>query len=264
MAEESASALRNELLEVDLRKSQVAPYFSAEVHSLTGVLPANSGLLQVMGISNIAQPLQKRHDNAATPRLLLLTLSDGHTKVSGIELQPISALKCSMAPGLKVLYKGGRVINGRLILTPDNIEVLGGRVKNLYESWKASELALRQRSGKGPQSKDGPPQFNLALRLDEAKATAAQKPTMLVSDLPQPLAAAQPQPQSQGGPGKRGLQAVTATVIPGEKERERSRDVDSGRDTGGGGRGRDRGGDRGSGRDSGRDSGGQGQVDEHG
>ena len=55
------------------------------------------------------------------PRVLTITLTDGHAKYTGVEVSRLPDFSPNMAPGGKVLYSGGRVLHGKLLLYTDNI-----------------------------------------------------------------------------------------------------------------------------------------------
>jgi hypothetical protein len=67
-----------------------------------------------------------------------LQVSDGHTKVNAVEIEHIPELKTNLRPGSKILYKGGMVIHGKLLLTQNNVKFLGGEVQQLVEAWQAN------------------------------------------------------------------------------------------------------------------------------
>jgi hypothetical protein len=78
--------------------------------------------------------------------MLKVVLTDGHSKVTGIELLPLSTLDCKTPPGTKVLLVGKTtpLVEGMLPLTPDTIMVVGGRVDTLIERWELQQnLAMR-------------------------------------------------------------------------------------------------------------------------
>jgi hypothetical protein len=43
-------------------------------------------------------------------------------------------------PGTKILIKSPHVRNGKLLLSEENAEVIGGQVHELYTSWKANKV----------------------------------------------------------------------------------------------------------------------------
>ncbi|XP_076445146.1 uncharacterized protein LOC143283032 [Babylonia areolata] len=68
-------------------------------------------------------------------RMLLLKMTDGHTELQGMEYRPIPALNASLQPGFKVVIHGQvKCRRGVLMLTADNVQVLGGEVDSLMEA----------------------------------------------------------------------------------------------------------------------------------
>ena len=71
------------------------------------------------------------------PHKLLLQDSKGIT-VYGIELVDIKGLSLSMSIGSKMALKNVAVARGVLLLEPATTTLLGGKIENLHESWKAN------------------------------------------------------------------------------------------------------------------------------
>ncbi|XP_029634765.1 recQ-mediated genome instability protein 1 isoform X1 [Octopus sinensis] len=68
-------------------------------------------------------------------RMLKMEMTDGTTVVHGIEYKSIPSLNVNINPGFKVLIKGKILCrNGVLMLSNENISVLGGEVDSLIES----------------------------------------------------------------------------------------------------------------------------------
>ena len=182
----TALSVYNILLARDLRRHHGAltPYFPADSYNATldFQLPTNDTdmhavVLQIVAMANINQP-GKHRDEDIQPRLLAITLSDGHNKMLGIEfemLHDISISKC--APGCKLLYRGGRVRKGKVLLTSTNCSFLGGEVPHILEAWQADKNAKHMRSlgfryPAASANGDQPPKFEVHLRSDHA-ATAS-------------------------------------------------------------------------------------------
>ena len=70
-------------------------------------------MAQVSSIKNISMP-GIAQDGNANPRLLKLTLTDGHSKVHAIEFAPVSSISLNTAPGTKVRLHSPAVVNGPL------------------------------------------------------------------------------------------------------------------------------------------------------
>lgn len=164
------------LLDSDLRKKPfVNPFFSESVGSMVrGQLQGNV-VLQIVSIVDISVPIRQAHrqrqsDLHRKNRLLVITLTDGHVKVTGIEHDHIPTLHVDIPPGDKVLFTGGEVCFGKLLLNGNNIKHIGGSVFHLRETWLANKIAQRTKlidSSKTSVSKgvevSGPPKFQLCL-----------------------------------------------------------------------------------------------------
>ncbi|RUS25152.1 hypothetical protein BC938DRAFT_472554 [Jimgerdemannia flammicorona] len=92
-------------------------------------------------------------DQLKFPRAMLkLTLTDGVQDVQAMEYKPLPALSMNSLLGLKVrsrhvfdaiLVKAPRVLRGVMLLEPDNVEIFGGAVPELYGSDLAAEVTRR-------------------------------------------------------------------------------------------------------------------------
>jgi len=95
--------------------------------------------------------------------MLKITMTDGVTNCHGVEFTKIDSINITKsAPGLKVRLKGKTlsVMGGLIKLTPENFELLGGKVDALIEKWKLQkELFYLQRTGVGTVAGDGPPKW---------------------------------------------------------------------------------------------------------
>lgn len=69
------------------------------------------------------------------PHKLLLQDAAG-TKVYGIELVPIPTVNTSMGIGTKLLLKDATVARGVILLEPNRVTVLGGKIEELHKVWK--------------------------------------------------------------------------------------------------------------------------------
>ncbi len=64
-------------------------------------------------------------------RLLKIAMHDGQQQVVGIEYRPISDLSVATSPGCKIVVRDAEIRRGLLLLTPTNVHVVGGAVKEL-------------------------------------------------------------------------------------------------------------------------------------
>lgn len=158
-------ALKKELLDTDIRRDPQpqrnlfpSQCINANFHSKVFLKENSSSkkseddiilpgpiVLQVTSLANITLP-PKRKLEESFPRMLSIGLTDGYTKLTGIELGKISNLKANFAPGFKVLYSGGEITRGKVILNDSNCKVLGGHVSYLAEAHQANLTAQKYRS----------------------------------------------------------------------------------------------------------------------
>lgn len=100
-------------------------------------------VLQISKVRNASAP-KANQDSQAAPRMLKLTLTDGHSFCQGVELSTISSISCDRTPpGSKVLIKNAKLKSGYLHLQPNNCTFLGGRVPALFEKWEISRNILK-------------------------------------------------------------------------------------------------------------------------
>lgn len=121
------------------QKFQLNGVFALQVNSMVDVGKPYYGQLQKVQGSD-----SRNVDVTAEPappwepkptRMMMLTMTDGDITVQGMEYKPISCLSGQMKPGCKVLVKGSVLCRrGILMLTADNVTVLGGEVDALAET----------------------------------------------------------------------------------------------------------------------------------
>lgn len=121
------------------QKFQLNGVFALQVNSMVDVGKPYYGQLQKVQGSD-----SRNVDVTAEPappwepkptRMMMLTMTDGDITVQGMEYKPISCLSGQMKPGCKVLVKGSVLCRrGILMLTADNVTVLGGEVDALVET----------------------------------------------------------------------------------------------------------------------------------
>lgn len=143
------------------------------------VIPKNI-LLQISSSRDATQPLRLSADMSeeeaavmasdqkfSSKRLLRLVLTDGVASIVGVELTTLPNFSGIPIPGEKIRVKAGsEVKSGVIVFTPDNIELLGGEVKELKQEF----LDHRRRMQSGYQTStgiDGAPKFEpLAGKID--------------------------------------------------------------------------------------------------
>mmetsp|Transcript_85120 Transcript_85120/g.214610 ORF Transcript_85120/g.214610 Transcript_85120/m.214610 type:complete len:420 (+) Transcript_85120:103-1362(+) len=132
--------------DTDIRKFGLTSYLPKDLaRSAPSSLPVGQYLAQVVKIVDITQPVRFQEDfEGGKWRLLCLDLADGEQKFKAIEYGSAKALGVHLPPGTKLLLWSTaqaplKVQNGHLLLTQDTVEVLGGNVEKLVESWRASK-----------------------------------------------------------------------------------------------------------------------------
>ena len=204
--------------------------------------------VQVKAVKNIAEP-DIRQDACSGCRLLLATLTDGHTTVRALEMTSLPQLGLDTPPGTKMILRGPvPVERGILLLGKGHIDVLGGRDELLHATWAAARAKRPQRKGEGGV---GPPPFTPLPVKEKTTAQTGPGRTSVSGRRDEEVEKGGNKRMSEergrsGGKateGKRGKSAGKGRSV------DRGRSADGGRD-GGRGRGGDRG-ERGSGRGGG-------------
>eukprot|EP00427_Karlodinium_veneficum_P015806 CAMPEP_0169140896 /NCGR_PEP_ID=MMETSP1015-20121227/43922_1 /TAXON_ID=342587 /ORGANISM="Karlodinium micrum, Strain CCMP2283" /LENGTH=322 /DNA_ID=CAMNT_0009207049 /DNA_START=45 /DNA_END=1010 /DNA_ORIENTATION=- len=109
-----------------------------------GQLPPGKYLVQVNKFADVSVPTKFQEEGDRKSRLFAFDLTDGEQKFRGIEYFWIKSLGGECWPGTKLLLHSTDALplyvqNSHLMLTHDNVEVLGGEVERMVESWKASK-----------------------------------------------------------------------------------------------------------------------------
>ncbi|KAG5682920.1 hypothetical protein PVAND_012238 [Polypedilum vanderplanki] len=123
-------------------------------------------VLQIMKIRNISAP--KANENSKTaPKLLKIQLTDGQNTYSAIEMEQ-TALSLETRPGTKICLKVKQLkyANGQLLLTPKNMEILGGYVEALASKWEISRSLANQM--KGNRSNAAPPFIPFGQKIQQS------------------------------------------------------------------------------------------------
>ncbi|BFF96535.1 tudor domain-containing protein 3 [Drosophila madeirensis] len=116
-------------------------------------------VLQVQRVRNIAAP-KCNEESKTAPRLLQLDLTDGQNCIQGLELESVPALNLNVAPGSKIYLKAEKLqlMQGFLLLRPNELQLLGGRVDAMYEKWDLARTMLKYaRSGRPLNGTSVPP-----------------------------------------------------------------------------------------------------------
>ncbi|KAL4450546.1 hypothetical protein ABPG77_000902 [Micractinium sp. CCAP 211/92] len=126
----------------------------AHSKTLTGPL-----VLQVSSVADISQPSRASGDSERKGRILRLKLTDGRGSCVGVELQPLPLSMEQLCPGTKVRLRGATVRCGVLLLGPRCLELLGGRVEPLAESWETQQKYGGTTVERADSDADKPPAF---------------------------------------------------------------------------------------------------------
>jgi len=132
--------------DVDIRKFGVSSLLPKEVaRQGTTTLPPGKYLVQLQKAVDITQPTKFQEDfEGGKWRLLAMDLAVGDQKLRAIEYSQAKALSVNVAPGSKLLLDSSdkkplKIQNGHLLLTGDNVQLVGGQVEKLIESWRVSK-----------------------------------------------------------------------------------------------------------------------------
>ncbi|CAI9116544.1 OLC1v1017720C1 [Oldenlandia corymbosa var. corymbosa] len=144
-----------------------------DVHKLHLVDLKGPYILQVDEMVNISSPLRTRYQKAApgSKRCLKLSMTDGVQRVFGMEYRPIKDLDVLSPAGMKIALCNVCVRRGILMLVPEVIEVLGGKVEEL----DAAKQRLVHEIEKPPRGR----RAGMVQKLSERAALAAWPPETL-------------------------------------------------------------------------------------
>lgn len=126
--------------------------FALQVQGIRDVSrPAYSQLKQLTNSINSNEEFSSA-PKAAVPeweakpsRMLMLNLTDGCIQVQGMEYRSINFLSPNLSPGIKVLIKGPVECRfGVLLLTAENISILGGEVESKLQQFSRENILREQ------------------------------------------------------------------------------------------------------------------------
>ena len=172
--------LKQFLLDMDLRriKTSIVSKFPENVSTMPiGKITTGPYFVQVISIENITQPSYNQHETT-TARMLKITMTDGYHKLVGIEYENFKHLSLSTPPGTKVCLSGTIFVrNGKLLLTENHVQILGGVVTDLVESWKLKEqMETARRAGVtiARRQDGGPPPFQIGMKGIKPKSVVSK------------------------------------------------------------------------------------------
>lgn len=135
------------------RTAPLSGYFALQINSVRDVgQPAYAQLQRVRRADNenARVSAEQSHQPAWEPkpsRMLMMQLTDGTSVVQGMEYRVIPALNHNLKPGTKILISGNITSrHGVLLLTRENMTVLGGEVESLLVT-NALENVLARKLG---------------------------------------------------------------------------------------------------------------------
>lgn len=104
-------------------------------------------VLQILKLKNVSASKAKPNSQTA-PRMLKLSLTDGHTNCQAVEIKQIPALSLeNTVPGTKIFIDGAQIFSGCLLLDVKCCKILGGHVPALVERWELSKLMISHHRG---------------------------------------------------------------------------------------------------------------------
>ncbi len=179
------------ILDEDLRVNKaLEPFFHPDINTSNGTLPFLPRLVQIISVTNIAQPT-RRQDQDSFPRLLCIKMTDGYTKAIAIEYEAIKGISAANTyPGSKILLNPPNknnnnknpipIRNGKILLTSKDFVFIGGHVESLYDTWQANKTALKLRfldikTGNKGKSIDAPPAFEKSIQAGASKVVMKAK-----------------------------------------------------------------------------------------
>ncbi|GFS05729.1 recQ-mediated genome instability protein 1 [Elysia marginata] len=121
-------------------KFKLISNYALQINSIVDVgFPLYGQQQKLMGRENVNaevsadKPFQPAWEPKQS-RMLLLTLTDGHSEIKAMELQPIRSLHSQLPSGTKCVLTGTVLCRrGMVLLTEDHIHLLGGEVDTLTE-----------------------------------------------------------------------------------------------------------------------------------
>ncbi|XP_050080060.1 trithorax group protein osa [Anopheles maculipalpis] len=146
-------------LNVDLREYGAGALSSLASRGAKSDTFDGPSVVQLVKLRNLGAP-KVNEESKVAPRLLKLTITDGQTQYVALEHEHIPSLSLNTPPGTKILLKNGpiRIVQGVMMLSDKNVQVLGGHVTALVEKWELSRtMAKYAKGGRLQFSASGPP-----------------------------------------------------------------------------------------------------------
>ncbi|XP_034245834.1 tudor domain-containing protein 3 isoform X2 [Thrips palmi] len=146
-------------LDIDLREV-AAPGFPEEVGRCKVEGVPGGLVVQLQKVRNVSAP-KANEESQAAPRMLKVTLTDGHSTCHAVEIERIPALTLNTPPGTKILLKSSPgeenipVCSNFLLINGSRAEILGGRVSHMIEKWELNRSLAKHKRSWGEDG--GPP-----------------------------------------------------------------------------------------------------------
>ncbi|KAL0052226.1 hypothetical protein WJX82_010182 [Trebouxia sp. C0006] len=131
-AQEQNVNMRQLLLNSDLRKLG-QPHLPENVNHADSLSLKGAHVLQIMSMEDVSKP--SKGVGVLAQRLLRLKLTDGKLSCIAAEFKPVPQLTEDLPPGTKLCCTNATVRLGVLLLDAKCIQVLGGHVEGLVETW---------------------------------------------------------------------------------------------------------------------------------
>ena len=123
------------LLDSDLYEATAALSVGVLGNGISNVikdkLQPNNMILQIDEFVNVAISTEQRNNNDNTKRLHKFFLTDGKTKVIGLEVIPITSKTTDLHIGSKISIHNADIRRGAILLKPWCAKILGGSISRL-------------------------------------------------------------------------------------------------------------------------------------
>ncbi len=158
----------------DVGKACVADLLATvDANSVLSV-PSEGLVLQIGKLRNVAAP-KANEESSAAPRMLRLSLTDGHAWLHCVEVSRLERIGFNTPPGTKVRLTPNAEIpyaGGFLQVGPSHLEMLGGRVETLAERWEIGRKMAQFTRAKPSGGSGPPPWIPFGKKLSQMQASA--------------------------------------------------------------------------------------------
>ncbi|KAL0034734.1 hypothetical protein WJX77_004661 [Trebouxia sp. C0004] len=156
-AQERTINMRQLLLNSDLRKFG-QPHLPENINHADSLSLKGAHVLQIMSMEDVSKP--SKGLGVSVQRLLRVKLTDGKLSCIAAEFKPVPQLTEDLPPGTKLCCTNATVRLGVLLLDAKCIQVLGGHVEELVETWTFQrKFGTVQRATTTTDDTEQPPAF---------------------------------------------------------------------------------------------------------